>query len=713
MRGAVFFVSAEVPTATWRPPRWAIKPPALPTMPERDAVPLLEEGHALGDDEHVSMLEEDAQYVMSPRPTRYLYAPMSYEQAMTPQRPMWHPLYWYAFAKEHWHIVDSLRPPEHFYSAISRVGTTLRVLWPQNRMHQTILIVIALWIMLSYTSWAVSESLPRRKVDISAKLDYATRLSEELESSILEPRPGDGHEAERPEWRRLRCFSTRRPLRFSDAIACQEHWNFTMPAFPHVDSLTSTDHAYLHINPVINEAQGWYPSKRQEASSDDFANRPSPRAPADIYVVSRDVSESDPLRDKILVDVIATHDKNAWPLLTHAYVAKMSHSLFSEGLAIVTHQRPHGLYSHPNHDPLRFDILVSIPSHQPIAGLSIDMREGNIDVLTETAFANAKRIRHLAYHRPKTLLEWMYQSFKDMELTAAELKAAFRIRDQEHFFGSLTLHTQYGHIYVNGHIRSTSEIIAKVMHGVIDSAAQLYANFIYMTTEKGRISLLERASAHASKLLHLSTSDGSIESKPGSIMYGTKAVVTANNGSVTGPALWHANFSLAMSAPHGHIDAAVAVQKPALVDVPYDDFLRTEQGRRVEAQFAAHGNVSIKYVEQTPGVPLKSTASSEVGHVNVVHDSNYEGKLRVQGAQVHLSSSQMPLGRHLAPVDDHRSESPAWLASHVVWDEQARGPAPKMDPSTPVHLEPGKSPLDYGAESHATSKEGTASIFVT
>ena len=94
MRGAVFFVSAEVPTATWRPPRWAIKPPALPIMPERDAVPLLEEGHALGDDEHVSMLEEDAQYVMSPRPTRYLYAPMSYEQAMTPQRPMWHPLYW-------------------------------------------------------------------------------------------------------------------------------------------------------------------------------------------------------------------------------------------------------------------------------------------------------------------------------------------------------------------------------------------------------------------------------------------------------------------------------------------------------------------------------------------------------------------------------------------------------------------------------------------
>ena len=85
-------------------------------MPERDAVPLLEEGHALGDDEHVSMLDEDAQYVMSPRPTRYLYAPMSYEQAMTPQRPMWHPLYWYAFAKEHWHIVDSLRPPERFYS---------------------------------------------------------------------------------------------------------------------------------------------------------------------------------------------------------------------------------------------------------------------------------------------------------------------------------------------------------------------------------------------------------------------------------------------------------------------------------------------------------------------------------------------------------------------------------------------------------------------
>ena len=196
-------------------------------------------------------------------------------------------------------------------------------------------------------------------------------------------------------------------------------------------------------------------------------------------------------------------------------------------------------------------------------------------------------------------------------------------------------------------------------------------------------------------------------------MYGTKTVVTANNGSVTGPALWHANFSLAMSAPHGHIDAAVAVQKPALVDVPYEDFLRTEQGRRVETQFTAHGNVSIKYVEQTPGVPLKSTASSEAGHVNVVHDPQYEGKLRVQGAQVHLSSSQMPLGRHLAPVEDHRSESPAWLASHVVWDEQARGPAPKVDPSTPVHLEPGKSPLDYGAESLATSKEGTASIFVT
>lgn len=682
-------------------------------MSERDAVPLLEEGHALGDDEHVFMLEDDAQYVMPQRPTRYLYAPMSYEQAMTPQRPKWHPLYWYAFVKEHWHIVDSLRPPDRFYSAMERVGTTLRVLWPQNRMHQTILIVISLWIMLSYTSWAVSESLPKRKVNMTATLDYATQLSEKLESTVLEPRPGDGHEAEKPEWRRLRCFSTRRPLRFSDAIACQEHWNFTMPAFPHVDSLTSTDHSYIHVNPVIHESQGWYPSKRYKVPLNDFSTRPSARAPANIYVVSRDVSESDALRDKILVDVIATHDKNAWPLLTHAYVAKMSHSLFSEGLAIVTHQRPHAVYSDPHHDPLRFDIVVSLPSHQPIAGLAIDMREGNIDVLTETAFASAKRIRHLAYHRPKTLLEWMYESFKDMELTAAELKAALRIRDQEHFFGSLNMHTQYGNIYVNGRIRSTSEIIAKVMHGMIDCAAQLYANYVYMTAEKGQLSLMERASIYASKLLHLSTSNGSIVSEPSCSMYGSKTVVSTNNGSVTGSALWHANFSMAMSAPHGHIDAAVAVHKPALVDVPYDDFLRTAQGRRVEAQFTAHGNVSVKYVDQAPGVPLKSAVSSEVGQVSVVHHPNYEGKLRVQGVQVLLNSSQMPTGRHLAPLDDHRSESPAWLASHVLWDEQARGPAPQVDPSTPVHLEPGKSPLDYGAESAASSKEGTASIYVT
>ena len=77
-------------------------------MTQRDADPLLEEG---ADDDHVFMLDDDAQYVM-PQPRRYLYAPISYEQAMRPQRSKWDFMYWYELAREYRHILDMFRPSD-------------------------------------------------------------------------------------------------------------------------------------------------------------------------------------------------------------------------------------------------------------------------------------------------------------------------------------------------------------------------------------------------------------------------------------------------------------------------------------------------------------------------------------------------------------------------------------------------------------------------
>lgn len=680
-------------------------------MPERDHAPLLEEGQ--GDDDHVYMLEDDAQYVMSERPTRYLYAPMSYEQAMAPQRSKWDPMYWYAIAKEHRHILDLLRPPEQLRIWIGRIGSGARMLWPQNRMHQTILIVFGLWILLSYVNWEVSEAVPKRHNEMTmGHHDYSAHLDEQLNDHPLKPRPGDGKEVERANWRHIRCYSMRRPLRYSDAFMCQQHWNFSMTAMPREDSLSSTDHSYIYVNPVLGDARDWYPQRR--SANDLFKTRPDARAPAHVYIVSRNVTDDDPRRNEILVDVIATHDKNAWPLLTHAYVAKMSHGMFSDGLMILTNQPPHATYYEPHHDPLRFDILVSLPARMPVSGLSIDMREGHVYFLTNSAFANAKRIVRLVRGWPRTLFDWMYQSYKNFDLTSEEKHSVHTLMHQDHFFGRLNMHTQYGSIFLHGTIRASSEIIAKATHGVIEVAAEMYASFIYFLVGHGDVALRKPSQLSAHKIAHMEVQHGLVKSEEAVDVHGSKTTVKTHDGAIGGMALWHANFSMSMSATNGAIDAHVAVEKPMLVDVPYDDFLRTEQGRRVETMFDAHsGDVHVQYMSHTPGVPLKSIATSDTGSVDVALAANYEGRLRVQGASVAMNPSGMPAGRHFGPVDAHQAESPAWINGTVVWDSSARPASPPLPPEMPVHLEPGKTPLDYGAESIAISNAGKASMFIT
>ena len=677
-------------------------------MTQRDADPLLEEG---ADDDHVFMLDDDAQYVM-PQPRRYLYAPISYEQAMRPQRSKWDLMYWYELAREHRHILDMFRPSDRVKAAVSRVYAALCVLWPQNRMHQTILIVFSLWILLSYANWAVSEALPKsKKEDLMVYWDFGSRLQHDLENITLEPRPGHGTIAQRADWRFLRCYSTHRPLRFVDAVACQKHWNFTMVAFPANDSLQSTDHSYIYVNPVLKEALDWYPTKRADEDA-DFQARPSAKAPANVYIVSHATPEADPMQNHIFVDVIATYDKQAWPLFAHAFVAKMSHGLFSEGLEIVTDERPVADYSSPGHDPLRFDILVSVPAGHPISGLSIDMNEGDVHVLTQYAFEEAKRIRRLANGQQRSVFSWLYfQKDDDVVLSPAEFAQMQQLAAHEHFFGHLNMYTRYGGMYLAGYLCASSEIIARAVHGVVQSASNLLANDIYLWTEKGDVTLLPNATVYANSLLHMASHTGSIVSHNQTEVFGTKTTVKTHDGSIEGPALWHANFSLAMQSENGPIDAAVSVEKPQLMYVPYDDFLRTEQGRRVETQFHTHsGAVSVNYVAHTPGVPLKSSVSSDEGDVRVHLHSNFEGPWRVQGTHIAMSAPNMPAGRHFETLTSHQDEAPEWLTGRVLYDADARGPSPPTDEKTPVHLEPGKTPLDYGADSLVQSDGARASL---
>ncbi|WFD17972.1 hypothetical protein MCAP1_000183 [Malassezia caprae] len=671
----------------------------------RDVRPLLADDE---NDEDVFSLEEDAQYVLPQR--RYLYAPISYEQAMMPQRPMWHPLYWYGLVREHWHIVDALRPPERLRMALERVGTALKMVWPHNRMHQTILIVFGLLALLSYANWAVGRALPHDPEDPALYWDFEGKLKHDVEKVQLAQRPDDGVVVQNATWSALYCSSTGKPLRFIDAVHCKAHTNFSLVAFPGPSSMTSTDHTYLFVNPVLSEAQEWYP-REANLTQEQLARRPR-KAPANVYVVTRPTpSAGDPHRDRILVDITATYDRQAAALIQHAKVAKLSHGIVSEGVLLLTHELPdYGLFASDQHESLRFDIVVSIPEGQPVAGLVMDVREGNIHVFTDHAFRRAHHLLREARGQVNSH-GWPFlgspQRIRVPPPSDTELAEMARLARVDHFFGRLTIYAQHGAVSLGGRMHVNSEMIVKTLRSLIETAAHLVAQYVYLWSYEGSVVLRNSTSVAAQKVAHFSSHQGSIGAEPEVAVASSHTDVSTIDGQIVANGVWHANLSMSMATHDGPIHAAVAVHKPALEEVPYEDFLRLGHGRRVETQFQSRrGAVNVQYVAHDAGVPLASTAHSIDGPVQVAHPASFEGRVVVQGHPATWLPGASRPGRHV--VDEQRTT--LLRSASVVLDEQARGPAPPLPPAMPPHLEPGKNPIHYGAESRAESERQAASV---
>lgn len=671
----------------------------------RDVRPLLADDE---NDEDVYSLEEAAQYV--PVQRRYLYAPVSYEQAMTPPRPMWHPLYWYGLAREHWHVLDALRPPERLRVACARIGAAAKLVWPRNRMHQTILIVFGLWALLSYANWAVGRAMPRDPDDPALYWDFESKLLHDVEKVQLAARPDDGVVVQNATWSALYCSSTGKPLRFIDSVQCKAHTNFSLVAFPGPSSMTSTDHTYLFVNPVLSEAQEWYP--REANLTQQQLERKPRKAPANVYVVTRPKpSANDPNHDRILVDITATYDRQAAALVQHAKVAKLSHGIVSEGVLLLTHELPdYGLFLEEEHESLSFDIVVSIPEGQPVAGLVMDVREGHVHLFTDHAFHRARHLL-LEAHSQTDSRGWMFlgspQRVRVPPPSAAELAEMSRLARVDHFLGRLTIYAQFGAVALGGRLHVNSEIIVKTLRSLIETTAHLVAQYVYLWSYEGSIVLRNSTHVATQKVVHLSSHKGSIGAEPHVDVASSRTDVLTTQGQIVANGVWHANFSLNMATHDGPINAVVAVHKPALEEVPYEDFLRLAHGRRVETQFQSRrGAIQVQYVAHDAGVPLASTAHSIDGSVQVAHPADFEGRVLVQGHPAAWQPGTPRPGRHI--VDEQRTT--LVRSAQVFLDEQARGPPPPLPPSMPPHIEPGKTPLDYGAESRAESERQAASV---
>lgn len=674
--------------------------------PEQDAEPLLDERH----ETHVQFLDEDAEYVR-PAGRRYLYAPISYEQAMAQQYPFWHPYAWLAFAREHQHLLDVLAPSERMRQLAQRVGRALKLLWPRHRLHQTVVLVLLLWIVISYTNWAVSEVLPGPQWDGGQFWSFQEKLRSDLMRGALAPRPGDGTIVANATWSHMYCFSTGEPLRFLDAVQCKAHTNFTLSGARGPYAMTSTDHLFVHVNPVLAQAQEWYPHTLPQLG-DDVLQRTVARAPARVYVVKHRAEVS----TDVLVNVVATYDKEAAPLLERGVVAKLHHGRSSEGIEILTAPRPpYGHFYDEEHDPVRFEIVVSVPAAQDMSGLTLDVREGAVEVFTASAFMNAFQLME-DVRTSRTPVSWsLFGGPAPAEApapSAAALAEMAALRGTEQFFASLMLHVQYGTIALGGAVRTSGAIVAKTLTGAVVASGRQASRHIYLWSYAGDVQLEPHTALFGRLVMHVESQHGEVVAYPDTEIHGSRSVARGATG-ITGGAMWHANFTMTLESQHGDVDARVAVAKPALEDVPYDDYLRTEHGRRVEARFASQqGAVNVTVVEHVAGVPLRVSATSAEGSVHLRLAPGFEGALRAQGQAPALVLGDLPRGRHVSAQAQDLAASPPWAAAQVVWDADARGPMPSVAPPMPPHLEPGKTPADYGAQALVDAPHGTAELVV-
>ncbi|WFC98586.1 hypothetical protein MYAM1_001316 [Malassezia yamatoensis] len=667
-------------------------------MSEYDEEPLLD---AYGG-ERMQTLDLEQEVGRSQGQRRYLYAPISYEQAIAPRRAWYSPMRWYAVLNEYSHVLDSIQLSDKVWTIFDRARIAFYVLWPKNRMHQTILIVFVLWIMVSYVSFSVDELLPDGPVDDRVYTGYSQLLYGELEDVKLRPEPGEGAVTQNATWEHEYCFSRGKPLRLFDAVGCKAFASFSLDAMPFDNSMISTDSSFITIDkgrPVPKEDSAPLVSRQTEATQAAWP------VPATIYLRTMEPTSQLAGKHKIEVNVTATFFRPARILFQRSLVAKVQRGHGTQGVQIITPQVSR--HAHLESHPLQYEVTVSVPP-ELVAGFEIDAPNADVQLFTELAQSFTTQEVDVSDQLPEILAQLLGDK---KHSDAKKLAPNPKHRVVNHAFGHFRVVSDSGNIVTGGAIESNSRLSLSSRTGEIAVAGNLTSRELELQTTSGRIAVLDKSSCYSSKRSSIKTESGLILLDDNTRLSSVKNVVKTESGFIGGNGVWHTNLTLSLESNQGPINASVAVHRPYLANVEYDDFLHSQQGRLVSNTFESkNASVSVKYVEQEPGVPLRISAST-TQDIKMFLAPTYEGALSVLGRQAELRQGVLSSGRHLDNLVKKKQGTKQSVNATTYWETQAR---PKLLPSVdsiPL-IEPGKSVLSYSPGCFVESFSGLAQVYL-
>ncbi|PKI85899.1 hypothetical protein MVES1_000551 [Malassezia vespertilionis] len=589
---------------------------------------------------------------LSSQPRRYLYAPISYEQATAPPRSRWHPLTWYAALKGHIHILDALRPSSNVKHAFRSTQNLLSLAWPRNRMHQTVIIVFVLWFLVSYASFTVDVITPGEPRDDTLFTDYEELLKQDIGDTHMDLPAEDGRVLEKASWHMTHCFQhAHRPLRMFDAIECKSHTSFALDAHQ-VQQIP-----FLYVDPgrepLSKQAQARIGGNAQQRPPSDSEPR-LVAAPTNVYYVSHSVPPN-ATDAKIFVNITASYFRSALLLARRTFVGKIERANHANGVQILT--PPIGVHAHPLQKPLQFDIVISVPQGAPVAGFEVDAPTSSIYAFTDRAFLKAESLTAFPKIPDgpfKILFDYLRGKKKKQQEAPTQREHLY------HAFGQFRALTASGNIYVGDGLHASGQVDLHTREGAIGLKCNITASTINLAAEKGSIRLYSGTKIHGGHSVQFSAPNGSITLEPNVDVYSSKTEIETGSGSVDGAGTWHVNTTLSMKLATGDIDARIAVDKPSPF-VP---------GAAVQTRVAAvNGSVHVHYAQHAPGVPLRSYVHAFSGSARVDLADAFAGSVHAEGenASVVLSDSQ-PDGR---TVRDLRTEHAGHLqvaTAKVVWD---------------------------------------------
>ena len=617
---------------------------------------------------------------------RHLYAPISYEQATTPPRPVWHPLRWASELRQHQHILDVFAPSTRMRDMYAKASARVSAFWPQNRMQQAVLVMLLLWISVTFADYVVSgASRPSDSFvggDDNLYWSFSGKLAHALRHTSMHPIPGDGTLAQNATWGVPECRSTGEPLRFVSAIRCRASSNFTLDAVPRPDSSESNDHLFLYVDPnrsrtTQNVRRGSAPEEMVHGS-----------VPAEVGVFRLPPNDKlpEPQRGKVFVHITAYYDEQARPLLDASLVGKLfQNGGASQGIEILT--PPIERMGIHHRDSLRFDIAVGIPAGQEVSAFMVETSGGTVDLFSPSAQRDAPKAHALQAFAPPP---------------GGEVP--------EQRFGKVYLESHSGAVTLGSRVRATEQIHARTYRGSIEVAAgTLTARHVTLQNSIGAIALHRDARLVGLDTTTLTNDIGAVHLDEGAQVWGSGAIRAETQlGAVAGHGTWNVNHTLSITTTAGIIAANVSVEKPDLDYVDYAEAKKPGKGRRIETHFFSQlGGILVNYTSHVPTVPLYSNVKSLMGGVHVIHPRVFEGHLQANGSTAAISAPALEPGRHLKIDSDERKTLQEVLAT-CFWDKEKR---PQL-PSSYVKqvYDDGTPPLENGAASLAFSQANRAQI---